>query len=114
MLAMGRSIHCGRDSSSNLTTAPRELHSQGGISHADSATMVPQLRGPKITGICVGFCQPARPDCRQRQAKPGPMQWFQLPAPVQLTIGGILAVLGIATLIVAALRILRPNRNWTE
>jgi phosphatidate cytidylyltransferase len=42
------------------------------------------------------------------------MQWFKLSAPVQLTIGGILAVLGIATLTVAALRIVRPHRDWSE
>ncbi len=42
------------------------------------------------------------------------MQWFKLGLPVQMTIGGILAVLGVATLTVAVLRIARPQRDWTE
>lgn len=42
------------------------------------------------------------------------MQWFTLSQPVQLAIGGILGVLGVATLVVAVLRATRPGRDWTE
>lgn len=42
------------------------------------------------------------------------MQWFHLSQSVQMTIGGILGILGIATLTVAAFRIFRPDRDWTE
>jgi phosphatidate cytidylyltransferase len=42
------------------------------------------------------------------------MQWFKLAPSVQWTIGGIIAVLVVATLSVVALRMARPDRDWTE